>query len=231
MKIRISDQSLNKMSESAKDSIAQLSIIINTASADQIQALSDVIGTPIVASLNANRANVTNWFADMYTQQLEPSRRQQIDITRILEDIRNNTQPKTPPSTPAVTPSSTPSSTPSGTPVKLPTSTPSTPSTQSRPAPPARPPQPQGRIISPTTWKLMDKANRTIVLQDAANRFIAAGGTIDKGSKNVADPNVMTDQWKFITGNNKPISIKDVKSRMKNQRSMLNLRDFTLIIN
>jgi hypothetical protein len=72
MKIRISDQSLNKMSESAKDSIAQLSIIINTASAEQIKAMSDVIGVPIVASLNANRANVTNWFTDMYNQQLEP---------------------------------------------------------------------------------------------------------------------------------------------------------------
>jgi hypothetical protein len=229
MKIRISDQSLNKMSESAKDSIAQLSIIINTASAEQIKAMSDVIGVPIVESLNANRSNVTNWFMDMYTQQLEPSRKQQLDITRILEDIRNNTQRPPPPAPPLGSPPAfrTPAPPPAPALVPIPPLTPALATFLSPARKPGRSPvgpTKQSQTIVSGQWRQMNDVSKMNLLKDAAARYIQSGQNIIQG----ADANQMDNSWQFIKGQTKKITVKDVKDRMTAGQHVLDLNNFTI---
>ena len=80
-------------------------------------------------------------------------------------------------------------------------------------------------IITPGKWQGMDKSERTIVLKAAAARYLMTGKKIKDGTDEAND---MDNKWKFITGDNKLIPIKDVKSRMNQGEYILNLRNFTI---
>jgi hypothetical protein len=65
---------------------------------------------------------------------------------------------------------------------------------------------------------------RTIYLKDAAARYLMSQGKIKQGT----DPDNMDDNWKFIMGDTRKLSIKDVKARMNKGGNSLNLIKFSI---
>jgi hypothetical protein len=201
------------------DSQRQNTNVINTiqqASADQIQAMADVIGIPIHESLVANRTNVTKWFMELFKEGIEPSKDKQDEIIMLLDEIDNGLKKtgKTARAAPGADPSLLESSSSSSS---------SSSSTESK-----------GLIITPDKWKNMDKTERTNLLKDAASRYMMTGKTIKQGT----DSDKMDNKWTFITGDNGLIPNKDVKGRMNsneidnknkgNKKYILNLKNFTI---
>ena len=187
---------LTAINQTSADQIQTLNNVlatINQASADQIQAMANVIGTPITDKLEDDRLNVTNWFRDLHTSFIQPNKEQQDEIIDILEDIRDSSSTQ---SVKSAHPLSSP---------KRPTANVT-----------------DGGIITPGKWISMDPGARTIMLRQAATRYLQA---IIREGKNPAD---MTDKWTFITGDNRLISNKDVKRRMKTGQFILDLNKFII---
>lgn len=126
---------------------------INKASADQINALIDEIQIPLSEELRSNKINVTRWFIDMYTTQLEPSKEKQDKIMAILEDIKNK---------PAATADKGDDIKESG-------------------AQASSSSQSSSNIITPEMWKTMSKEKQTELLQQAAKAYMSAVGEIKQG--------------------------------------------------
>lgn len=80
----------------------------------------------------------------------------------------------------------------------------------------------KGSLVTSDLWTGMSPGDRTILLKDAAARFLSAGRQIKEGT-NAQD---LDDSWRFITSDDKKISIRTLKTRMNKGGYILNLRTF-----
>ena len=213
VKVRLGDKTVNELGNQTKiatneqkAAILDIQNTIRNASAAQIQAMADVIGTPITDSLQQNKAEVTTWFQELFTEGIEPSAYQQKQIIEILKEIRD--------SKPVIASSSSTSSSSSAIPIASQPTQPSQPS----------PVESKGKIYTSDQWIKLDSPSRTKILKDAAQRYLI-NNIIDQGS----DVKLMKGTWEFIHGENKLIPLKEVKALMKaNTGYVLNLKDFTI---